>query len=50
MAAAKPLNEPWKKLLGFNGFVIGQDEQEVEAIMTKVGDVGVENFSFKVMK
>lgn len=50
MAAGKPLNEPWKKLLGFNGFVIGQDEQEVEAIMARVADVGVENFSYKAMK
>ena len=48
LAAGKPLNEPWAKLLGFNGFVIGKDEADVDRIMAKIGEVGVENFNYKV--
>jgi redox-sensitive bicupin YhaK (pirin superfamily) len=49
LAAGKPLNEPWVKLLGFNGFILAKDEEEAEKVMAKVGEVGVENFSFKVL-
>ena len=49
ICAGKPLNEPWKKLLGHNGFIVCKDEEEAEKVMNKVRDVGVENFSYKVL-
>jgi redox-sensitive bicupin YhaK (pirin superfamily) len=49
MVASKPLNEPWVKLLGFNGFILAKDEEDANRVMAKVGEVGVENFSYKVL-
>ena len=45
--ASKALNEPWKKLLGKNGFIITNSEDEAESVMAKIEEVGVENFTYK---
>lgn len=50
LAAGAPLNEPWVKLLGFNGFIVAEDEATAEKVMAKVQEVGVQNFSFKSLK
>jgi hypothetical protein len=36
LGAATPTGEPWVKLLGENGFVLGRDEAEAEAEMARV--------------
>ena len=46
--ASKPLNEEWKKLKGFNGFILTKTETEAEKIMSKIEEVGVQNFNYKV--
>lgn len=33
IVAGKPLNEPWVKLLGRNGFIIAKDEAEADKVM-----------------
>jgi len=33
VVAGKPLNEPWVKMLGRNGFIIAKDEEEAERVM-----------------
>ena len=46
VVAGKPLNEPWVKMLGRNGFIIAKDETEAESIMNVI--VKEENnFNFK---
>ena len=49
VVAGKPLNEPWVKLLGRNGFIIAKDEGEAQKVM----DVILKeenNFSFKKLE
>jgi redox-sensitive bicupin YhaK (pirin superfamily) len=46
VVAGKPLNEPWVKLLGNNGFIIASTEEEAEKVMNVVQQTGKE-FSFK---
>jgi hypothetical protein len=36
VGAAKPTGEPWVKLLGNNGFVLGVDEADAEASLARV--------------
>jgi len=46
VVAGKPLNEPWVKLLGNNGFIITATEEEAEKVMDVVQKTGNE-FSFQ---
>lgn len=47
IAAGKKINnEPWVKLLGHNGFIIASDEEEANAVMAKVDEVG-NKFTYK---
>jgi len=46
VVACKPLNEPWVKLLGGNGFIITATEEEAEKVMEVVHKTGKE-FSFQ---
>jgi len=46
VVAAKPLNEPWFKMLGRNGFIITASEEEAEKVMEVVHKNG-NDFSFK---
>jgi len=48
VTAGKPLNEPWVKMLGRNGFIIAEDEAEADKIMTVINETESE-FSFKKM-
>lgn len=36
IVAGKPLNEPWVKLLGRNGFIIAEDEKEADRVMNVI--------------
>ena len=40
VVAGKPLNEPWVKLLGNNGFIITSTEEEAEKVMEVVNNTG----------
>ena len=46
VVAGKPLNEPWVKLLGRNGFIIAKDEAEAEKVMDCIMKEE-NNFSYK---
>ncbi|XP_065051307.1 uncharacterized protein LOC135680983 [Rhopilema esculentum] len=46
IVAGKPLNEPWVKLLGRNGFIIAKDEEEADKVMDVVKKEE-NDFSFK---
>ena len=40
VVAGKPLNEPWLKLLGNNGFIITSTEEEAEKVMEVINNTG----------
>jgi len=46
MVAGKPLNEPWVKMLGRNGFIIAANEEEAEKVMEVIHKTGNE-FSYQ---
>jgi len=46
IVAGKPLNEPWFKMLGRNGFIITSTEEEAENVMKVIHEAGNE-FSYK---
>ncbi|XP_065051306.1 uncharacterized protein LOC135680982 [Rhopilema esculentum] len=48
IVAGKPLNEPWVKLLGRNGFIIAKDEEEANKVMDVI-QKEENDFSFKKM-
>lgn len=50
LAAAKPLEENWVKLLGMNGFVIAGSKDKAESILRKAEEVGLEDFSYKLFE
>jgi len=49
MIAGKPLNEPWVKTLGNNGFIITRDEAEGDAVMKVIHETG-NDFSFQKLE
>ena len=49
VVAGKPLNEPWVKLLGRNGFIIAKDEAEAEKVMDCIMKEE-DNFSYKKLE
>jgi len=49
VVAGKPLNEPWVKMLGNNGFIITSTEEEAEKVMGVIQQTGKE-FSFKKLQ
>merc|ERR1711971_785368 len=46
LVAAKPLREPWVKMLGRSGFIVTKNEQEAEKVMEVINKFGDE-FTFQ---